>query len=64
MSTRTSSLSIRTTRAGDDVALLEGGEGRVVVRDDLAVDLEEQAVGAFDDLRVRSRDGGLGHVAA
>ena len=50
--------------AGDDVALLEGGEGRVVVGDDLAVDLEEQPVGALDDLRIRSRDGGLGHVAA
>src|SRR4051812_15481772 len=30
--------------ARDDVALLEGGERGVVVRDDLAVDLEEQAV--------------------
>ena len=38
--------------AGDDVALLEGGEGGVVVGDDLAVDLEQQAVGAFDDLGV------------
>ena len=43
---------MRTTRAGDDVALLEGGERGVVVGDDLAVDLEQQAVGAFDDLRV------------
>jgi hypothetical protein len=50
--------------AGDDVALLERGERGVVVRDDLAVDLEKQAVGAVDDLCVRSRDGGLGHVAA
>ena len=38
--------------AGDDVALLEGMEGGVVVGDDLAVDLEQQAVGAFDDLGV------------
>ena len=45
--------------AGDDVALLEGGEGRVVVGDDLAVDLEQQAVGAFDDLGVLSRVQGL-----
>ena len=37
--------------AGDDLALLEGGERRVVVRDDLPVDLEQQAVGSFDDLR-------------
>ena len=41
--------------AGDDLALLEGGEGGVVVGDDLAVDLEQQAVGAFDDLGVSSR---------
>ena len=40
--------------AGDDLALLEVGEGRVVVRDDLAVDLEQQAVGSFDDLAPRS----------
>ena len=37
--------------AGDDVTLLEGGDGRVVVGDDLAVDLEQQSVGAFDDVR-------------
>ena len=33
---------------GDDVALLEGDERRVVVGNDLAVDLEEQAVRALD----------------
>src|SRR3954468_5066587 len=49
--------------SGDDVALLERREGRVVVGDDLAVDLQQQAVGAFDDLGLGSRDGGLGHVA-
>ena len=49
--------------AGDDLALLEGGERGVVVRDDLPVDLEQQAVGAFDDLGVRGRRcDGLGHV--
>src|SRR5215218_6079667 len=37
--------------AGDDLALLEERERRVIVRDDLPVDLEQQAVGAFDDLR-------------
>ena len=36
--------------AGDDIALLEGVDGGVVVGDDLAVDLEQEAVGAFDDL--------------
>src|SRR3954449_3663359 len=36
--------------AGDDLALLEVREGGVVVGDDLAVDLEQQAVAAFDDL--------------
>ena len=52
--------------AGDDVALLEGGEGGVVVGDDLAVDLEQQAVAAFDDLGVDvgRRLSGLGHVTA
>ena len=40
--------------AGDDLALLEGGEGGVVVGDDLPVDLEQQAVAAFDDLGFRS----------
>src|SRR3954447_716643 len=50
--------------AGDDVALLEGRERRVVIRNDLAVDLEQQAVGAVDDLGLGGRDGGLGHVAA
>ena len=38
--------------AGDDVALREGVHRGVVVGDDLAVDLEQQAVGAFDDLGV------------
>ena len=38
--------------AGDDLALLEKGERRVVVRDDLAVDLEQQAVRTLDDLRL------------
>ena len=51
--------------AGDDLALLEGGEGGVVVRDDLTVDFEQQAVATFDDLRVRGRGvEGLGHVTA
>ena len=39
--------------AGDDLALLEGGEGGVVVGDDLAVDVEQQAVAAWDDLGLR-----------
>ena len=38
--------------AGDDVAFLEGVERRVVVGDDLAVDLEQQTVRPFDDLGV------------
>ena len=38
--------------ARDDVALVEGNDGRVIVRDDLAVDLEEHPVGALDDLCV------------
>jgi hypothetical protein len=50
--------------AGDDFALLEGGERRVVVGDDLPVDFEKQAVGAVDDLRVHWRVEGLGHVTA
>src|SRR5437764_944538 len=37
---------------GDDVALLEVGEGRVVVGDDLPVDLEQEAAGALDDLGI------------
>ena len=37
--------------ARDDVALLEGDERGVVVRDDLPVDLEQQAVGALDAAR-------------
>ena len=43
--------------AGDDVALLEGDDRGVVVGDDLAVDLEQQPVGALDDLGVRWRSG-------
>ena len=51
--------------AGDDLALLEGGEGRVVVGNDLPVDLEQQAVDALDDLRLRGRFVGDGcHVLA
>ena len=38
---------------GDHVALLEGDEGRVVVGDDLAVDLEQEAVRALDGLGLR-----------
>ena len=38
---------------GDDLALLDLAEGRVVVRDDLAVDLEQQPVRAVDDPRLR-----------
>ena len=45
--------------AGDDVALLERVDGGVVVGDDLAVDLEQQAVRTFDDLRVRLISGGI-----
>ena len=56
MSTRTSSLSIRTTLPRHDVALLEGDDGGVVVGDDLAVDLDQEAVRA----RRRSRGGWVG----
>ena len=35
--------------AGDDLALLDGGEGGVVVGDDLPVDFEQQAVRTGDD---------------
>ena len=45
--------------AGDDVTLLERVDGGVVVGDDLAVDLEQQAVRAFDDLRIRLISGGV-----
>ena len=44
--------------AGDDIALLEGVQRGVVVGDDLAVDLEQQAVRAFDDLGVGLLGGG------
>src|SRR5215208_3845186 len=50
-------------KAGDDVALREGGEGGVVVRDDLPADLEQQAVRTFDDLGLGGWVDGLGHVA-
>ena len=36
--------------ARDDVALLEGDDGGVVVGDDLAVDLEQESVRALDDV--------------
>src|SRR3954451_25485887 len=49
--------------ARDDVALLERREGGVVVRDDLPVDLEQQAVGSLDDPRIGGRAEGLRHVA-
>ena len=38
--------------ARNDVALLEGDDGRVVVGDDLAVDLEQEAARALDDVGV------------
>ena len=38
--------------AGDDLALLDRPEGRVVVRDDLAVDFQQEAVGPLDDAGV------------
>ena len=44
--------------AGDDITLREGVDGGVVVGDDLAVDLEQQAVGAFDDLARWARSAG------
>ena len=43
--------------AGDDIPLREGMQRGVVVGDDLTVDLEQQAIGAFDDLRVGSSVG-------
>ena len=45
--------------AGDDVAFVEVAERGVVVGNDLPVDLEQEAVGALDDLGVRGL-GGLG----
>jgi hypothetical protein len=39
--------------AGDDVALGEGVQRRVIVGDDLTVDLEQQTVRAFNDLGTR-----------
>ena len=48
--------------AGDDIALLEGGDRRVVVGDDLAVDLEQQAVGALDGVDLRRSAGAAGCV--
>ena len=50
---------MRTTRAGHDVALLEEDHRRVVVGNDPAVDLEEKALRAFDDMCVGR--GGRGH---
>ena len=52
--------------AGDDVALLERRERGVVVGDDLAVDLEQEAVGALDDLARRRAAVavGCGHESA
>jgi hypothetical protein len=49
--------------AGDDIALLEGDDRGVVVRLDLAVDLEEESVGPLDDLGVVGgrRDGRRSH---
>ena len=44
--------------AGDDVTLGEGMQRRVVVGDDPTVDLEQQAVGTFDDLCVGLIGGG------
>src|SRR4051794_7083413 len=41
--------------AGDDIALVEVAQRGVVVRYDLAVDLEQEAVGTLDDLRVRGK---------
>ena len=38
--------------AGDNIAFSKVGERCFVVGNDLAVDLEEQTVAAFDDLRV------------
>ena len=49
--------------AGDDLALLEGVERRVVVGDDLPVDLEQQAVRTFDDLRLWCSFGDGCHVS-
>src|SRR3954468_9959025 len=43
---------------GDDVAFFEGNDRGVVVRDDLAVDLEEHPVGALDDASIRDGRGG------
>ena len=50
-------------RAGDDVALIEGLDGRVVVGDELAVDLDQQLAGAAVRPRRRRRGSGrLGRV--
>ena len=43
--------------AGDDIPLRERMQGCVVVWDYLAIDLEQEAVRAFDDLRVGLIDG-------
>src|SRR5205807_7143136 len=41
--------------AGDDIAFVEVAQRGVVVGNDLAVDLEQEAVGTLDDLGVRGR---------
>src|SRR5215211_4673737 len=38
--------------AGDDIALLEGNDGRVVVGKDLTVDLDQHPVRALDDVEI------------
>ena len=45
-------------RAGDDLALVEVGDRRVVVGEDLAVELEQEAVGALDRGRPFGREAG------
>ncbi len=45
-------------RAGDDLALLEVRDRRVVVREDLAVELEQEAVGALNGGRAFGREQG------
>src|SRR5215211_4201197 len=39
--------------AGDDVALVEGDDGRVVVGKDLTIDLDQHPVRALDDVQIR-----------
>ena len=47
--------------AGDYIPLFEGDERGVVVGDNLAVDLQQEAVGALYGLGGRGKGGGLGH---